>query len=278
MGRHKVSLIYSIEIGSELTCTCYLLCSVQLTKNFTKDELQTIQRGAQLTDIHIQAAQVLIRREFPNIDGLQDPVLGDGNHYIPNVNEGMQIHHINGNHWVTSSSVGGSLTVYDSKISGDLSSSLQCQLATIYKLLISREEDGEVVDPHITVHVPNIPQQEGIADCGVYAIAYAWHAARGDNLEEMIFEQGKMRDHLVTCFRRQKLTPFPHSKRRPDQRQAYPMFPYREIEVFCTCDMPECLDNMIMCDGCEEWFHLSCVGLKAPPPDTDPWHCRACIV
>ena len=145
MGRHKVSLIYSIEIGSELTCTCYLLCSIQLTKNFTKDELQTIQRGAQLTDIHIQAAQVLIRREFPNIDGLQDPVLGDGNHYIPNVNEGMQIHH-------------------------------------------------------------------------------------------------------------------------------------REIEVFCTCDMPECLDNMIMCDGCEEWFHLSCVGLKAPPPDTDPWHCRACIV
>ena len=46
----------------------------------------------------------MIKKEFPNIDGLQDPVLGDGNHYIPNVNEGIQIHHV-GNHWVTSSIV-----------------------------------------------------------------------------------------------------------------------------------------------------------------------------
>ena len=33
-------------------------------------------------------------------------------------------------------------------------------------------EDGEVVDPHIQVHIPNLPQQQGVADCGVYAIAY----------------------------------------------------------------------------------------------------------
>ena len=45
--------------------------------------------------------------------------------------------------------------------------------------MILREEDGEVVDPHIMVHVPNLPQQQGVADCGVYAIAYAFHAARG---------------------------------------------------------------------------------------------------
>ena len=77
------------------------------------------------------------------MDGLQDPVLGEGNHFIPNINEGIQIHHV-GNHWVTSSSVGGSLAVYDSTFLGKLSSSLQCQLATIYKLMVFRE-DGEVV-------------------------------------------------------------------------------------------------------------------------------------
>ena len=106
--------------------------------------------------------------------------------FIPNINEGIQIHHV-GNHWVTSSSVGGSLAVYDSVFSGKLSTSLQCQLATIYKLMILREEDGEVVDPHIQVHVPNLPQQQGVADCGVYAIAYAFHAARGDSLEDIEF-------------------------------------------------------------------------------------------
>ena len=70
---------------------------------------------------------------------------------------------------MTSSSVGGSLAVYDSMFSGKLSTSLQCQLATIYKLMVLREEDGEVVDPHIPVHIPNLPQQ-GVTDCGVYAI------------------------------------------------------------------------------------------------------------
>ena len=32
--------------------------------------------------------------------------------------------------------------------------------------MITREEDGEVVDPHIAVRIPNIPQQQGVADCG----------------------------------------------------------------------------------------------------------------
>ena len=63
-------------------------------------------------------------------------------------------------------------------------------IATIYKLMILRE-DGEVVDPHIQVHIPNLPQQQGVADCGVHAIAYAFHAARRDSLEDIEFEQDK---------------------------------------------------------------------------------------
>ena len=124
--------------------------------------------------------------------------------------------------------------------------------------MITREEDGEVVDPHIAVCIPNIPQQQGVADCGVYAIAYAFHAARGDDLEKMTFDQATMREHLARCFSRQKLTPFPHSQKNAGI--LYPRYPYQHVEVFCNCEMPECLDNMIQCDGCEEWFHMSCVG------------------
>ena len=99
---------------------------------------------------------------------------------------------------MTSSSVGDSLAVYNSMFSGKLSTSLQCQLATIYKLMILREEDsGEVVDPHIQVHIPNLPQQQGVADC---AIAYAFHAARGDSLEDIEFGQDKMWQHLARCL------------------------------------------------------------------------------
>ena len=83
--------------------------------------------------------------------------------------------------------------------SGKISTSLQCQPVTIFKLVILRE-DGEVVDPHIQVHISNLPQQQGIADCGVYAITYAFHAAREDSLEDIEFEQDKMRQHLAECL------------------------------------------------------------------------------
>ena len=95
----------------------------------------------------------------------------------------------------------------------------------------------------------------------------------------MTFDQATMREHLARCFSRQKLTPFPHSQMNAGI--LYPRYPYQHVEVFCNCEMPECLDNMIQCDGCEEWFHMSCVELEIPPPETEPWHCgtlcNACI-
>ena len=37
--------------------------------------------------------------------------------------------------------------------------------------MVITEEDGERVDPHLVVDVPNIKQQHGTKDCGVFAIA-----------------------------------------------------------------------------------------------------------
>ena len=72
------------------------------------------------------------------------------------------------------------------------------------------------------------------------------------DLEEMTFDQATMREHLARCFSRQKLTPFPHSQKNAGI--LYPRYLYQHIEVFCNCEMPECLDNMIQCDGCEEYY------------------------
>jgi len=68
--------------------------------------------------------------------------------------------HINDNHWVTSCRIGREVAVYDSRfMGGDLSSSLTHQLASIYRPLVIREEDGEEVDPHLLVYVPPVQQQ-----------------------------------------------------------------------------------------------------------------------
>ena len=47
--------------------------------------------------------------------------------------------------------------MYDSKFSGgDLDTSLMHQLALVYRALITVEEDGEEVDPHLIVHIPPV--------------------------------------------------------------------------------------------------------------------------
>ena len=53
--------------------------------------------------------------------------------------------------------------------------------------------------------------QQGETDCGLFAIAFAYHAARGDDLSKIKFHQEKMRQHLVQCFIKKRLEPFPHA-------------------------------------------------------------------
>ena len=70
--------------------------------------------------------------------------------------------------------------VYDSKFSGgDLSPSLTNQLAVIFSKL---QKKGEKEVPTLT-DIPSTQQQKGNSDCGVYAIAFAVHAALGNNIE-----------------------------------------------------------------------------------------------
>ena len=85
--------------------------------------------------------------------------------------------------------------MYDSKFSGgDLDTSLTHQLALVYRAMITAEEDE---DPHLVVHVPPVQQQNGSNDCGVFAIAFAVHAALGDDIRRLEFDQNQMRDHLL---------------------------------------------------------------------------------
>ncbi len=52
-------------------------------------------------------------------------------------------------------------------------------------------------------------QQSGGVDCGVFAIANAYHAERGDTVEMLQFDQARMRQHLIQCFEKQQFSPFP---------------------------------------------------------------------
>ena len=81
----------------------------------------------------------------------------------------------------------------------------------IYKTCITKEEDEEDGYKFLEINVPAVQLQQGVKDCGIFTIAFAYHAARGDNLSNIKFQQEKMHQHLVHCFKKKRLEPFPHT-------------------------------------------------------------------
>lgn len=77
-------------------------------------------------------------------------------------------------------------------LSGNLSTDVSYQLPQLYKLKASTQENGKDY-PHFPVNLVTIPQQEDSKDCGVFAIAYAYHATPK---YEITVRQDLMRRHL----------------------------------------------------------------------------------
>ena len=52
-------------------------------------------------------------------------------------------------------------------------------------------------------------QQVGSTDCRLFAIAYVVDTLNGNNVCHLIYDQTKMKGHLITCFKQQKIATFP---------------------------------------------------------------------
>ncbi len=143
--------------------------------------------------------------------------------------------------------------IVDSKYSHKLTPSFTHQLAQIYRKYLDSQEDTGC-ETLLSLRIPRVQQQSGGSDCGIYAIAFAVHLLRGDNIEDIDFDQEKMRSHLNSCFWRKKMLPFPTLSTKGCRITTY--FPYFQLEVYCHCKMPETYGDMVECEECEEWYHI----------------------
>ena len=78
-----------------------------------------IMKGEMLSDITINAAQCLLKKQFPNLRGLQPTLYQQKNHSAGGVmlENQLQIIHCRENHWIVVSSVGcteDTVNIYDS--------------------------------------------------------------------------------------------------------------------------------------------------------------------
>ncbi|KAK6179252.1 hypothetical protein SNE40_011655 [Patella caerulea] len=179
----------------------------------TNADRTEILDGKCLNDDIIHAAQLLLKKQFPGIHGLQDP-----NHapvktgmnltsplkFNPVEEPCAQIHHNGRNHWVTSikDSPDSDILLLDSAYYKDtITASLQIQFQQIYRTNM----------PKLSVTIPRVPKQLNKYDCGVYAIAFLTEYCFRNYLGEykISFKTEQMRPHLVKCLSRGKMSPFP---------------------------------------------------------------------
>ena len=67
--------------------------------------------------------------------------------------------------------------------------------------------------PTFSVKLSSVSKQSGSSDCGLYAVANITHIAFGDDPSLVIFNQSKMREHLLKCLEEQKMQSFPILKK-----------------------------------------------------------------
>ena len=192
-----------------------------------------IESGGWLTDQHIHAANKLLSKQFPELQGLQSTLLSQNGGFVPVTSDGtaVQIHFCNGNHWVASSYRNQIISVYDSRPSRTMSTGLQEQLAHLYGHLESSMEDNG-----LTIHHVPVQRQQGLSDCGPFVIAFALHAALGHDLKDITFDQEKLRGHLLSCFSDGHLAEFPVTS-APVQRACKAKVSY--VPLYCDCRLPK---------------------------------------
>ena len=157
----------------------------------------TILHGNPLNDAIMSFAQKLLKKQFPNINGLQNTLL-QAKKQVDGEKSQLQVIHCRGNHWILASTVrnesSSRVMVYDS-LYDDIDAGT---LAVIRSLF------GSTAMPEII----QIQKQHGVTDCGVFAIAFATAICFKQELVAP-FNQGVMSHHLVQCFEKGACLPFP---------------------------------------------------------------------
>lgn len=235
----------------------------------TKKEKHEILNKKELSDMHINAFQNLMKRSYPHISGLQNTLLQNTamNCKLPReTSMVLQIIHIKtsprSGHWAALQIFeNDEVHLYDSAYTSAVGDSKE----TIAKLIHSEKD-------YIKINIMNVSKQRGTVDCGLYAIATIVGLAQGnsDNIIGNIFHQDEMRPHLIKILESGNVLPFPAAKKRRVQDKILQV---ELCQIYCSCRLPDTGSTMICCDHCDKWYHSSCVGM---PVTSQEWYCDEC--
>lgn len=236
--------------------------SVELTSHHKR----TLKSKHQwLDDSIITASQSILKQQFPEVNGLQPPILGESFSMEPQPNGFVQIVCIRGNHWICLSSTRcqpSTVYVYDS-----LHGKLDAHTKKVVADLMQSKAD------QIEIRYADVQRQSGGSDCGLFALAFATTLCFGENPETISYTQSAMREHLLSCIEKGQLLKFPQRARRRPKPALIDHFP-----IFCVCRLGYNGEEMVECSTCQNWYHVACVHvpLNLLQNKELPWSCAAC--
>ena len=162
--------------------------------------------GDELSDLHINLAQRILKEQFSHINGLESTLLqGKRRTQTEDMvkNKLQIIHCLEKHHWITASTVNnapGEVTIMDSKFKS---------IDQETKLTISNLFQPTGSSNQLKIKVIKTQRQKGNKDCGLFAIAMATTIAFGKSPSKVTFCQESMRAHLVSCLNQQQFGLFP---------------------------------------------------------------------
>ena len=266
-GAHTFTVIDDDSPDPPIWLTIHNSCpddpASQLTL-YKESKASIVKKTYWLHDSEIHAGQVLLKTEFPLIDGLNDPAIR-GPLVVPAMSEFVQIVNV-GSHWVclsTLSCIPGVVKVFDSLYRKPNAITIEhaCRM-----LLHTGEE--------VTFVNEKVQKQLGGSDCGLFALAFATDLCNGLNPTDQSYDQGMMRRHYVDCLESGKMTCFPNTSRR---------VPYHldtqktKVSIYCVCRLPYDKKEYVQCCRCCGWYHTNCVAIPEWAINSKrKWRCQKC--
>lgn len=227
----------------------------------TKDK-QEILRGKQLNDMHVNAFQNLLKKEFGVcIGGFMNTLLQ--NRVPLELEEDkmvLQVIHVRGCHWAALQVNGkDDICYYDS-----LYDSLSQDTFEVIAQLVHSD------NPVLNVKIMNMARQNGSTDCALFALATLTCICLGMDPQTAVFDQDELRSHYISMLESEIVASFPIKKKRRFSN------PYKldDCPIYCYCRLPDDGHKMIACDRCDEWYHLRCIEIDK---ENDLWYCKKCL-
>ena len=190
-------------------------CSVQQPRPrhrnllFSHREKGLILNNKMLTNESISIAMQILKRRFPETDGLEDTTLGKVHQFSIFRNKFVQVLHDGGCHWVCVANFIGNnkccrsaIHYYDSlNTTGAITKFIEVQICSF---LLCQEDQ-------LTIVIKPVQQQREI-NCGLFALAFATSLLFGDDPTKLRYDEKQMRKHLVYCLENDLMEPFPTIK------------------------------------------------------------------